>query len=204
MRAILHQRHEAKLWEGTLAATGARSAEVSDVLGGVADIQAGAVQADQPPLPIPRPFGRARRNRLYHLLVQPAQRRFAQPTAGLRDATLARHLDRLRTPQPAQPFQQTAQNLSGAATHVERQRNGVVDHHLCRQVALALARLARLGQDLLHALGRKCPGDHAEADVVTDPDAGRETRRNASHRCRSSKPRPAEYTVTLQSERYWR
>ena len=101
------------------------------------------------------------------------------------------------------PFQQAAQHLAGARAHVERQRNGVVDHHLRRQVALALARLARLGQDLLHPLGRKRPGDHAEADVVADTDAGRKAGRNTSHRCRSSQTRPTGYAITSQNEQCW-
>jgi hypothetical protein len=42
-----------------------------------------------------------------------------------------------------------------------------------RQIPLALARLAGLGQDLPHLLGRERPGDHAQADVVADTNAGR-------------------------------
>ena len=54
------------------------------------------------------------------------------------------------------------------------------------QVALALARLAGLGQDLLHALEGNGPGDHAEADVVAEADAGRKAGSGAGHGCRSS------------------
>jgi len=68
--------------------------------------------------------------------------------------------------------------------------NGVVHHHLRRQVALALARLASLGQNLLHPVRRECPGDHAEADVVADTNAGRKAGGNTRHRCRPQKTRP--------------
>jgi hypothetical protein len=60
-----------------------------------------------------------------------------------------------------------------------------------RQVALALARLAGLGQDLPHLLDRERPGDHAEADVVAEADAGGKAGGSAGHRCRSRKNRPA-------------
>jgi len=43
----------------------------------------------------------ARENRLHQLLVEPLQRRFSEPAAGLRDAALASNPDRLRTPEPA-------------------------------------------------------------------------------------------------------
>jgi hypothetical protein len=61
----------------------------------------------------------------------------------------------------------------------------VVDHDVGREVALALARLAGLGQDLLHAVEGKGPGDHAEADVVAEADAGRRAGGGARHGCRS-------------------
>jgi hypothetical protein len=44
------------------------------VLLGVGHIEAGAVQADQAPLPVPSPSRGARRHRPHHLLVKPAQR----------------------------------------------------------------------------------------------------------------------------------
>src|SRR5215208_1187702 len=104
MRAVLYQSHEAKLRESALATAGAWIPEAGAVLCGVSHIQAGAVQADQPPRPIPRPLAGAGRNRPDHLLIQLPQRRLAQAAAGLRDAALARHLDRLGAPEPAQPL----------------------------------------------------------------------------------------------------
>jgi len=50
-----------------------------------------------------------------------------------------------------------------------------------RQVALALARLAGLGQDLLHTVERNGPGDHTEADVVTEANAGGKAGGGAGH-----------------------
>ena len=190
MRAVLHQSYEAKLRESALATAGARRPEAGTVLLGVGHIQAGAVQADQPPLPIPRPLGGVRRNRAHHLLVELAQRRLAQAGAGLRDTAPARHLDRPSAPEPAQALQEAAQDLAGAGAHVERQGNRVVDHNLGRQVALALARPAGLGQDPTDLVRRKRPGNHAKADVVAETDASRKAGRCTSHRSRASKPHP--------------
>src|SRR5215208_4051581 len=190
MRAVLYQSHEAKLREGALATAGARIPKAGAVLLGVGHIQAGAVQADQPPRPIPRPLGGVRRNRPDPLLIQAMQRRRAQAGAGLRNAAPARHLDRLSAPEPAQALQEAAQDLAGAGTHVERQGNSVVDHNLSRQIALALARPAGLGQDPTDLVRRKRPGNHAEADVVAKTDASRKAGRSTSHRSRAPKTRP--------------
>jgi len=43
-----------------------------------------------------------------------------------------------------------------AGSHVKRYCDGVVDRHLGRQVALAPARLAGFGQDLLHSEKSRC------------------------------------------------
>ena len=123
--------------------------------------------------------------------------------AGLRDAALARHPDRLGTPEPAQALQEAAQHLAGAGAHVERQGDGVVDHDLRRQVALALARLAGLGQDLPHLVERERPGDHAEADVVAEADAGGKAGGDTGHRCRSSESKRQHGPATSLCERYW-
>jgi len=110
------------------------------------------------------------------------QRRCAETAAGLRDAALAHDLDRFRAPKPTHPVQQTAQDLTGAKPHVERQGDRVIDHHLGRQIALTLARLARLRQDLLHQPRRERPGDHAKANMVTQANAGGQTGRSTRHR----------------------
>src|SRR5215203_2578284 len=106
---------------------------------------------------------------------------------------LPAHLDRFGAPQPAQPLQQAAQDLAGAAAHGERQGDRVVDHDLRRQVALALARLAGLGQDLANPVRRERPGDHAEADAVAQTDAGRQAGRSAGHHRRSLNAGPPDY-----------
>jgi len=190
VRAVFHQRYEAELRERALATARAWIAKAGAVLGRVGHIQAGAVQAHQPPPSIPRPLGGARRHRQHDLLVEPAQRHLAQAAARLRDAALARDLDRVGAPQPAQALQQAAQHLAGAGPHVQRHGDGVVHHHLRRQVALALARPAGLGQNLLHPVRRERLGDHAEADVVADTNAGWKAGGNTRHRCRSQKTRP--------------
>jgi hypothetical protein len=127
--------------------------------------------------------------------MEAAQRRLTQSAARLRDAALASDLDRLGAPEPAQALQQTAQHLARAGPHVQRQGDGVVDHHLRRQVALALARRASLGQHLAHPLRGNRPGNHAETDVVAQTNAGRKAGRNTSHRCRSRTFRPAVYNL---------
>src|SRR3954464_8609347 len=153
-------------------------------------IQAGPVQADQPPRPIPRPLGGSHRNRAHHLLVELAQRRLAQAGAGLRDTAPARHLDRPSAPEPAQALQEAAQDLAGAGAPVERQGNRVVDHNLSRQVALTLARPPGLGQHPTDLISRKRPGNHAEADVVAETDASPKAGRSTGHRSQSLKTRP--------------
>src|SRR4051812_45528908 len=102
------------------------------------------------------------------------------------NAALARDPDRLGTPEPAHALQQAAQHLAGPGAHVERQGNGVVDHDLRRQVALALARPAGLGQDPPHLVGRERLGDHAQADTVAEPNAGGQAGRGTGHCCHSS------------------
>src|SRR3954454_21288957 len=97
---------------------------------------------------------------------------------------------RLSAPEPAQALQEAAQDLAGAGAHVERQGDRVVDHNLGRQVALALARPAGLGQDPADPVRRKRPGNHAEADVVAQTDASRKAGTSTSHRSRSLKTRP--------------
>src|SRR3954469_4796360 len=55
--AVLDQRHEADLREGALATAGPGAAEGGLVLRRVGDVEAGAVQADQPPpLQLPTSF----------------------------------------------------------------------------------------------------------------------------------------------------
>src|SRR4051812_30911130 len=83
--------------------------------------------------------------------------------------------------------------LARARPHVERQGDGVVDHHLRRQVALALARLAGFCQNLAHPFGRYGPGDYPKADMIAQTDAGWKAGSNTGHRCRSRITRPAVY-----------
>ena len=203
VRAVLDQRHETQLGESARAAAGLGTPEGGAVLLGVGHVQAGPVQADQPPLTVPRALGGGHRDRPRHPLVQATQRRLAQAGAGLRDAALARHLDRLGAPEPAQSLQEAAQDLAGAGAGVERQRDGVVDHDVGRQVALALARLAGLGQDLTHLVEREGPGDPAETDVVAEADAGGQAGASTSHRCRSRENGRQRNSAVRLTERYW-
>jgi hypothetical protein len=103
MRAVLDQGHEAELREGALATARLGAPEGGAVLVGVGDVEAGAVQADQPPPPVPGAPRGACRERPHHLLVQSPQRRLAQAGAGLRDAAPARHLGRLGAPSQRSP-----------------------------------------------------------------------------------------------------
>ena len=121
VRAVLDQGHEAELREGALATARLGATEGGAVLVGVGvgDVEAGAVQADQPPPPAPGAPRGGRRHGPHHLFVQAARRRLAQARAGLRDAALARHPDRLGAPEPARPFQESAQDLPGAGGHVD-------------------------------------------------------------------------------------
>src|SRR3954469_8869520 len=98
VRAILHQRYETQLRESALATAGPRRAECGAVRCGVGHVEAGTIQTDQPPVAIPRPLAGTGSDGAHHFLIKPAQRRFAQTTARLRNAALARYLDRLSTP----------------------------------------------------------------------------------------------------------
>ena len=71
-----------------------------------------------------------------------------------------------------------------------------------RQVALALAGPAGLGQDLAHPIKRECPGDHAKADVIAEADAGGQAGRSTGHGCRSSEGKRQYGPVTSLCERY--
>jgi hypothetical protein len=51
------------------------------------------------------------------------------------------------------------------------------------QVARALAFLAGLGRHALHPVEREGPGEHAEANVVAEANAGRKSGGSAGHRC---------------------
>src|SRR5215212_10316558 len=84
VRAVLDQGDKAELREGALATARLGTPEGAAVLFGVGKIEAGAVQADQLPPPIPCPLGGGGRDRPRHLLVQAAQRRLAEAAAGLR------------------------------------------------------------------------------------------------------------------------
>src|SRR3954454_4115498 len=89
MRAVLDQSHKAELRESALPAAGARTPKGGAVRRGVGHIQARPVQADQPPVAIPRPLAGAGRNGAHYFFIEPPQRRFAQAAARLRDAALA-------------------------------------------------------------------------------------------------------------------
>src|SRR3954453_16640977 len=81
VRAVLDQGHEAELREGALATAGFRASESNTVLFRVGDVETGAIQARQAPLPVPGTSGGAGRYRPHHLFVQAAQWGFAQAGA---------------------------------------------------------------------------------------------------------------------------
>jgi hypothetical protein len=113
-----------------------------------------------------------------------------------------RHPDRLGAPQPAQALQEAAQHLTGAGVHVERQGDGVADHHVRGQVPLALARPAGLGQDLSHLVEREGLGDHAEADVVAEADAGGQAGGGSGHAANPARDSRQCTAPTRLTERY--
>lgn len=193
VRAVLRQRRETRSREGARAATGPGHAKFAPVGRGVGRLQTGAVRTDRSPVPIPRPLAGGSGNRPHRPRMRPARRYFSKPAARPRNPALARHPDRLGAPRPAPPFQQNAQHLACARTHVERRGNGVIDHHRCRQVALAFARLAGFRQHLAHPFGRHGPGDHPKADRVAQTRASREAGRNTGHRRQSRITKPAAH-----------
>jgi hypothetical protein len=86
---------------------------------------------------------------------------------------------------------------------VERQGDGVVDHHVGGQVALALALLAGVGQDMPHLIERKRLGDHAQADVVAEADAGRQAGGSTGHGCCSPNRGRQHRPAACLCEQHW-
>jgi hypothetical protein len=138
MRAVLHERDEAKLREGAVPPAGARPAKRRRVVRFIGHIQRAAVQAHQPQSVIPRPFARRTGDRLHHLVMQLAHHFPAQARARLGDPGPTSDLDPDRgTEQPLHTFQQAAQHFAIGGAHVERQGDDVVHYNRRRQITLA-------------------------------------------------------------------
>jgi hypothetical protein len=142
VRAILHQGDEADLRKGAAPAAGAGPAEGFIVGRIVGDIERAAVDADQPPAPIPGAPRRLGGDRPNHLVVQLTQRLPSKPRTGLRDAGLPRHLDLNRRVQPLDALQQATKHLPTGRLHEQRQSDYVIDHHVSRKIALPDTRFA--------------------------------------------------------------
>ena len=183
VRAILDQRDKADLRISAGAATGSRAAEGGLVCRLIGHIKCAAIQADQPPLPIPGPPRRFDCDWPHHLVVQFAHRLPSEPRAGLRDAGSARHLDGLRwTEQPLDAFQQASQNLARRTLlHVQRQSDDVIHHHMRRQITLAYRCSARHRKRRANRIDRERLCNHTQTDGIRDPASRRQYRRNACH-----------------------
>src|SRR2546428_11456162 len=128
------------------------------------------------------PLVRFSANGSYHRVIQLLQRRGAQSAARLRNAGLTGYLHLGgRIEQPLHAFQQATQYFTIGGPHIQRQRNDVIDHHMRRQIALADASALGLLQNLMDFLDGEELGNHAEANVVSDPAASRQLRQSACH-----------------------
>lgn len=203
MGPILDQCHEADLRVGAAAATAPGPPERQIVRLLVGDIERTAVKADQPPVPVPGPLRRPNRNRRHDRIIQVAQRLPPEPRARLRDARLARHLERHRgINQPLNAFQQTAQHLAIRGLHVERQRDHVIDYDMRRQIALPQACLPRCRQDRPHLRQREGLRDHTKTDVIRYSRAFRKCRNRSCHPP-FPPPQREDSADELLSEQYW-
>ena len=168
--AVLQQGYKANLRisAGTAAGPRTRESIFVDLL--VGHVEGAAIQAHQPPLPVPGAPRIAHGDRLNQLIVQLPHRLPTQPRAGLRDPRLARHPHSRRwIAKPLHPFQQTAQYLAIGRLHIQSQSDHIVDNHRRRKIALTNAGLARPRQHRSNGRIRKRFGDDTKTDVVRDP-----------------------------------
>ena len=106
----------------------------------------------------------------------------SQPRARLRNARLARHLDRhRRIEQPLDALQQTAKHLAIRRVHIQSQRDHVVDHDMSRKIALPDTGCPGRFQNRVHLCHREGFCNHPETDVVGDPAAFRKGRNRSRH-----------------------
>ncbi len=204
MRAVLDQRHEAQLWKGAHSATRSRATKGLVIGALVGDLQGAAIHAHQPQATVPSPLGGGHGNRLDQRVVQLLQRFPPQAPTGLRDARVAGDLERdRRVQQPLHAFEQTTQHFAVGRLHVQPQGDGIVDHHMGRQVALALTGFAGGRQHRTHARQREGLGDHTEADVVGDPAALGQCCQRACHRQFSCHGKQQHSAARYLSEEYW-
>jgi len=110
--------------------------------GSSGDIERAAVDADQPPAPVPSAPRRLGGDRPNHLVVQLTQGFPSKPRTGLRDAGLPRHLDLHGRVKPLACPPTSTEAPPIGRLHVQRQSNYVIDHHVSRKIALPDTRFA--------------------------------------------------------------
>jgi hypothetical protein len=150
-------------------AAGAGTTKLLFVFRSIGGVQRAAIQTDQPPPTVPGSLGAFLGNGEHHSFVQLFQRLGSQPASRLRDSRLAGDPYRYRRiQQPLHSFQQTTQYFAIRRSHVQRQRDHVVDDDVSGQIPLTDAGAFGLLQNRIHLLARKKSGNHAQADVIGD------------------------------------
>jgi len=167
MGAALDQGDETDLRIGAGAPGGGGATELGldgRVLG---DIQGAAVDADDAPLAIPGPRSLWRGNGMDDLIVKALEGLPTEAGAGLGDGRLPGDMQLVRGAlQPAEAFHEAAQDLPAGGLGEQSQGDDVIDHHMGRQVAMALACASGFPEHGFHPLGREKPGHHPESDEI--------------------------------------
>jgi hypothetical protein len=155
--AGLGQRQQAQLGKGALPARGGGPPEAGDQVGGIGQVDGGAVQADQPAAPEEA----ARQTRLGErpgdATVQFGQRSRSQAAPGLGDRGLGGESEAgAAAMQPAHAFQQAAQHLAVGRMTVQRQGHDVVNNQPRRQRTLSDALRSGVRQHRINQRRRDC------------------------------------------------
>lgn len=203
VRARLHEAHQAELGKRRRSPRRARPAERASIGWRIWHAHRGPIETHQAPGAVEG----ARRGRRGHgvrdPLEEPLQRGFAEPLAGLGDGRLGGRGDPGAGPrEPAHTLEEAAQHLAIGDLHVEGERDRVVDHHVGREVAHALALPPRLGQHRLDLVQRHRSGHRAQTDVLAQPAPGRQSCNAPSHR-QLLLPTEQKLTTPGQSEQHW-
>ena len=143
-------------------------------IGRIGQVDGGAIQAHQALAAIPGTLCARLGERARHPGEQLLERCGPEPGSRLGDGRLVGQGEIRAAPvQPAHALEQAAQDLAIGGLGIKRQGHDVVDHQPCRQLPLALALPAGVGEHGVDQPGRDGHRQHAQGDVIADPGAVR-------------------------------